>query len=121
MFKRLVLSFLFFWPATAARAEPPAPVVVLKGGAWAQDCLTSARLVTRFEGGKAAGVELSAIQPGSVYDRMGFHNGDVILRIDEVELQSLEQSLKALLQMEDSKTATVKLQRADQTLILRTT
>ena len=40
--------------------------------------LTDARMVPNFENGKPAGYRLQEIQKGSVYEKLGFKNDDVI-------------------------------------------
>jgi general secretion pathway protein C len=44
--------------------------------------LTEARAVPNFENGVPNGYKLFQIVPGSIYDKLGFHNGDTIVGVD---------------------------------------
>lgn len=44
--------------------------------------LTQARAVPNFENGQASGYKLFQIVPGSIYDKLGLKNGDVIAGVD---------------------------------------
>ena len=47
---------------------------------------TQARAVPYFEDGKTVGFRVFAIKPGSVFEKIGLQNGDVIQRVNGVEL-----------------------------------
>jgi general secretion pathway protein C len=49
--------------------------------------LTQARAVPHFEGGKIAGFKLLDIQPGSLYEKLGAQNGDIIKTVNGVEIK----------------------------------
>jgi type II secretory pathway component PulC len=49
--------------------------------------LTQARAVPHFEGGKIAGFKLLEIQPGSLYEKLGAQNGDIIKSVNGVEIK----------------------------------
>ena len=49
--------------------------------------LTQARAVPHFEGGKIAGFKLLEIQPGSLYEKLGAQNGDIVKSVNGVEIK----------------------------------
>ncbi len=60
------------------------------------NCLaTEARLVPSFKDGKSQGFKLFAIRPGSLYELLGFKNGDVVSAVNELQLNSPDKALEA--------------------------
>ncbi len=64
--------------------------------------LTEARAVPNFENGLPAGYKLFQIVPGSIYEKLGFQNGDTI---NAVNGQSINDPAKALELLNEFKTA----------------
>jgi general secretion pathway protein C len=64
--------------------------------------LTQARAVPNFENGTAAGYKLFQIVPGSIYDKLGLQNGDVIAGLNG---QPINDPAKAFELLSDLKTA----------------
>ncbi len=50
------------------------------------EVITQARAVPVLEGGKSAGFKLFAIRPGSIFEKIGLVNGDVVQRINDTAL-----------------------------------
>lgn len=62
---------------------------------WTQGAaLTQARIVPYFKEGQPQGFKLLAVRQGSVYEKLGLQNGDVIQRINGVALDSTEKALE---------------------------
>jgi len=72
--------------------------------------------VATFITGNRDGFQLSAIRPGSLFDALGLHDGDVIRGINGVELGSSDQALELL--AKSAQRITVDVQRGTQTIIL---
>lgn len=58
------------------------------------EILVQARAVPNIVGGKIQGFRLFAIQPGSIYEKLGIKNGDIILQINDVALDSPAKALE---------------------------
>ena len=63
------------------------------------DLMTKARVVPNLKGGKVKGYKIFAIRPKSLYAKMGLKNGDVIERINGLEISSPEQALELFQQL----------------------
>lgn len=61
-----------------------------------KEILTDARLLPNFKNGKQEGFIVKEVRPGGFYERMGFLNGDIILRANKVELTSPNDGIKIL-------------------------
>jgi len=79
---------------------------------------TQMRAVPHFEGGKAIGFRLFAIRNGSLFDKVGLRNGDIIKRINSVEMNDPSRALAMLEEFRNERDLTVDLlrNRQDQTL-----
>lgn len=53
-----------------------------------------ARVVPSFKAGKPYGFKLYAIRPTSLYARLGFQNGDTILRVNGQDVSSADKALE---------------------------
>ncbi|MBI2645999.1 MAG: hypothetical protein HYW85_03060 [Deltaproteobacteria bacterium] len=58
------------------------------------EILTQARAVPNIVDGKIKGFRIFSIKPGSIYEKLGIHNGDVILRVNGIELDSPAKALE---------------------------
>lgn len=72
---------------------------------------TDARLVPSFSGGKADGFKIFSIRPGSVYQKIGMMNGDVIQKINGYEMNSVEKGLEVYQKLRDSKSIVMQIER----------
>jgi len=58
------------------------------------EILTQARAVPNIVGGKIQGFRIFAIRPDSIYEKLGIKNGDVILRVNGIDLDSPAKALE---------------------------
>jgi hypothetical protein len=72
----------------------------------------SARLVPSLVDGRAAGVKIYAIRPGSLPARLGLRNGDRIERINGVSLDAPDRYLEVYVQLRQVNRVTVDIERA---------
>ena len=79
---------------------------------------TQMRAVPHFEGGKAVGFRLFAIRSGSLFDKIGLRNGDIVKRINEIEMNDPSKALAMLEQLRNERSLSVDVtrNRQDQTL-----
>ncbi|HUJ80139.1 MAG TPA: type II secretion system protein GspC [Nitrospiria bacterium] len=80
--------------------------------------LTQARLIPNFTGGKADGFRLLSMQPGSFYTEIGLQEGDVLQRINGIEVNDPQNLLKAFQQLQNESAINVDLQRRSQPVTL---
>lgn len=57
--------------------------------------LTHARLLPNFTGGKQQGFIVNEVKPKGIFDQLGIRNGDVLLRINELEISGPDAALRA--------------------------
>jgi len=58
--------------------------------------LTDARLLPYFRNGEQEGFRIFEIRPGGVYDRLGLRNGDILLKINGLDISSPEVAIQAM-------------------------
>jgi len=58
--------------------------------------LASARILPVYESGTMVGLRISHIMPDSFWDQTGLQNGDVIVRVDDVSIDSPESSVAVI-------------------------
>ena len=73
--------------------------------------LANVRILPYFEKGKQSGFMVSQIPPGSLLSQAGLTNGDIIRKINEVEVASPAEAFKSYQQMKSGATVTVEVQR----------
>lgn len=56
--------------------------------------ITQARAVPNFVDGKVNGFKLFAIKPGSIYEQLGLQNGDIVLKVNGIALDSPAKALE---------------------------
>ena len=76
--------------------------------------MTQVRIIPYFEGNKSAGYRVAAIRPGSAFDQLGFRGGDIIQRINNLELSSPEKLYTIFQNLKDEKRVTVDILRQGQ-------
>jgi general secretion pathway protein C len=76
--------------------------------------MTQVRIIPYFEGNKSAGYRVAAIRPGSAFDQLGFRGGDIIQRINNLELSSPEKLYTIFQNLKDEKSVTVDILRQGQ-------
>ncbi len=72
---------------------------------------TKARMVPHFKGGKTVGFRIYAIKPGSLFSKIGLKNGDIIRRINGMELNSAEKALEIYTKLKDSEHISIDITR----------
>ena len=72
---------------------------------------TQARIVPHFQGGKSVGFRLYAIKPGSLFSKIGLKNGDILQRINGMDINSPEKALEIYTKLRDAKNVTLDMQR----------
>ncbi len=73
--------------------------------------LTKARLIPNFTDGKPDGFRIFAIDPGSVYSKIGLVNGDILQRINGVEIKDPANFARVFQQLKDEREITIDLVR----------
>ena len=74
---------------------------------------TEIRAVPSFAGGKMSGMKILSVKRGSVFDKLGLRRGDVLQRINGMELD-VRKGFEIFGQLKDSKSFTVDLVRQGQ-------
>lgn len=72
---------------------------------------TQMRAVPHFEGGQSVGFRLFAIRSGSLFDRIGLRNGDIVKRINDNEISDPSRALAMLQALRNERSLTVDLVR----------
>jgi len=76
--------------------------------------MTQVRIIPYFEENKSAGYRLAALRPGSAFAQLGFKGGDVIQRVNDVELTTPEKMYTIFQNLKDEKHVTVDILRQGQ-------
>ncbi|MBI4844414.1 MAG: PDZ domain-containing protein [Nitrospirae bacterium] len=58
--------------------------------------LTDARLLPNFVNGKQDGYSISEVKPGGLYENLGLKNGDILLRVNNLEISNPEVAIQAM-------------------------
>lgn len=75
------------------------------------DLFTQVRAVPHFQDGKAAGFRLFAIRQGSVFEKIGLKNGDIISRINGNELTDPARAMSLIQELRGEGRVAVELNR----------
>lgn len=78
--------------------------------------MTQARIVPNIVAGEIKGYKIFAIKPGSIYDKIGIQNGDVIERVNGMELSTPENALQFFQQLKNETRFVIDLERNGQKL-----
>ncbi len=78
------------------------------------EVFTQARAVPYFQDGKTVGFRVFAIKPGSVFEKIGLQNGDVIQRVNGVELTDPTKAISLFTELQNEGHIAVDLQRNKQ-------
>ncbi len=76
--------------------------------------LTQARAVPYFKDGRSIGLRLFAIKTGSLYEKVGLRNGDILKNINGNSLGDISQALKLFEQLKQERSITLVLERDKQ-------
>jgi general secretion pathway protein C len=80
--------------------------------------LTQARLIPNFAGGKPDGFRLISIKTGSFFSEVGLQEGDILQRINGVEVKDPQSMLRAFEQLRTESNINLDLQRRSQPVTL---
>lgn len=61
-----------------------------------EQILTDARLLPNIKDGKQQGFSISEVVPGGIYNSLGLRNGDILLRINGLEISNPEVAIQAM-------------------------
>jgi len=78
------------------------------------EVFTQARAVPYFQDGKTVGFRVFAIKPGSVFEKLGLQNGDVIQRVNGVELTDPTKAISLFTELQNEGHIALDLQRNKQ-------
>jgi general secretion pathway protein C len=81
--------------------------------------LTKIRVVPHFADGKPDGFKIFNIRPGSLFAQLGMVNGDIVKRVNGLEISGPEQALQMFTQLRDENQVTVDLERFRKNLTLQ--
>lgn len=73
--------------------------------------LTQARAVPYFKDGQAIGLRLFAIRPGSIFERLGLKNGDILKSINGNSLGDLTQAMRLFERLKSERSLALQLER----------
>jgi general secretion pathway protein C len=76
--------------------------------------LTQARAVPYFKDGRSIGLRLFAIKTGSLYEKVGLKNGDILKTINGNNLGDISQALKLFEQLKQERSISLVLEREKQ-------
>ena len=79
------------------------------------DVFTQARAVPNIESGKTTGFRLFSIRPGSIFDKIGLANNDVVQRINGVELNDPAKAMTLFQDLQGQSRLTVDVLRGSDT------
>jgi general secretion pathway protein C len=97
---------------------PEAPPNLIEAVRVANQVLTRAQIKPHFEGGKLAGFLTTAIQPGSIYERLGLQPGDIIRGVNNQQINSMRDVLRLYKESLQQPIITVNIERGNQPLSL---
>ena len=81
--------------------------------------LSQARAVPYFRDGKSIGMRLFAVRRGSLYEKLGLKNGDIVLSVNQNSLNDPTQALKLFEELKTQRSINVELERGGKTSSLR--
>ncbi len=76
--------------------------------------LTQARAVPYFKDGRSIGLRLFAIKSGSLYEKIGLKNGDILKSVNGNSLADITQALKLFEQLKQERSINLVLEREKQ-------
>jgi len=78
-----------------------------------QRVLTDARMLPNFVDGKQEGFKVSEVIHGGVYDKLGLRNGDILLKINDLDLNSPDSGIQAFSALRGADRIKLYIIRAD--------
>lgn len=80
--------------------------------------LTQARAVPYFKDGKSIGLRLFAIKTGSLFEKIGLKNGDILKDINGSSMSDITQAVKLFERLKEEKNISLTLERGKQDMVL---
>jgi general secretion pathway protein C len=74
---------------------------------------SQARILPRYEDGEMVGLQLNAIKPNSLFERIGIANGDTVTELNGIQVTSPEQSASLLRELAEATEFTVMVRGSD--------
>jgi type II secretion system protein C len=81
--------------------------------------MTQARLRPHFEMGKPAGYSVSEVVPGSLMEKLGLKNNDIIKKVNGIGVSRPEEVMQAYSQLQQDSNIELEIDRGGRTEILR--
>ena len=81
--------------------------------------LTQARAVPYFRDGRAIGLRMFAIKSGSLYQKLGLRNGDILKTVNSNSLANIQEAMKLFETLKEERSIAVELERNKQNLQFR--
>jgi general secretion pathway protein C len=81
--------------------------------------MTQARIKPHFEAGRPSGFSVSEIQPGSLMEKLGLQNGDVIKKVNGQPITKPEEVFQAYSQLQRDANIEVEIARGNRSEVLR--
>jgi general secretion pathway protein C len=74
---------------------------------------SQAHILPKYENGQMVGVQLNAVQPGSLFEQIGIQSGDTVTTFNGMRIDRPEQSANLLRELTEAKSFNVTVQGAD--------
>ena len=74
---------------------------------------SQARILPKYEDGEMVGVQVSAIQAGSLFEQAGIKDGDVITELNGIKINSPEESATILRELSDAEELAITIRGED--------
>lgn len=81
-----------------------------------EQILTDARLLPNIKDGRQEGFTISEVIPGGIYHSLGLRNGDILLRINSLEISNPEVAIQAMTALRGMNTVNLDIVRNGQPL-----
>lgn len=76
-----------------------------------EQILTEARLLPNIEDGKQNGFKVLEVKPGGIYEGLGLRNGDILLRVNDLEISNPEVAMQAMYALKGMSTVSLDIIR----------
>lgn len=76
-----------------------------------EQILTDARLLPNIQNGKQEGFRILEVKPGGLYESLGLRNGDILLRVNNLEISNPEVAMQAMSALKGMNTVSLDIIR----------
>jgi len=83
-----------------------------------QRVLTDARMLPNMVDGKQNGFKVSEVKGGGIYDKLGLQNGDILLKINALDLNSPDSGIQAFSTLKGADRITLNIVRNEQKITM---